>query len=61
MVDARASVEDDLARRDFTVNAIARRLADGELVDPFDGQEDLDDRVLRTVSPSIRSPKIRCD
>ena len=33
------------------VNAIARRLDDGELVDPFDGQEDLDDRVLRTVSP----------
>jgi len=51
VVDASASVEDDLARRDFTVNAIARRLADGELVDPFGGQEDLDNRVLRTVSP----------
>jgi len=50
VVDASASVEDDLARRDFTVNAIARRLADVELVDPFHGQEDLDDRVLRTVS-----------
>ena len=32
------------------MNAIARRLADGELVDPFGGQEDLDNRVLRTVS-----------
>jgi len=51
VVDASASVEDDLARRDFTVNAIARRLADGELVDPYGGQEDLDNRVLRTVSP----------
>ncbi len=50
VVDASASVEDDLARRDFTVNAIARRLADDELVDPFGGQEDLQDRVLRTVS-----------
>jgi tRNA nucleotidyltransferase (CCA-adding enzyme) len=50
VVDASAAVEDDLARRDFTVNAIARRLADGELVDPFGGQEDLDNRVLRTVS-----------
>jgi tRNA nucleotidyltransferase (CCA-adding enzyme) len=50
VVDASATVEDDLARRDFTVNAIARRLADAELVDPFGGQEDLDDRVLRTVS-----------
>jgi tRNA nucleotidyltransferase (CCA-adding enzyme) len=51
VVDASATVEDDLARRDFTVNAIARRLADDELVDPFDGQEDLGNRVLRTVSP----------
>jgi tRNA nucleotidyltransferase (CCA-adding enzyme) len=51
VVDASASVEDDLARRDFTVNAIARRLADGKLVDPFGGRKDLDDRVLRTVSP----------
>ena len=38
VVDPNASVEDDLARRDFTVNAIARRLADGELVDPFRGR-----------------------
>jgi tRNA nucleotidyltransferase (CCA-adding enzyme) len=51
VVDASASVEDDLERRDFTVNAMARRLGDGELVDPFGGQEDLEDRVLRTVSP----------
>src|SRR3989442_9269046 len=51
VVDSSASVEDDLRRRDFTVNAIARRLVDGELIDPFGGQEDLDNRVLRTVSP----------
>jgi tRNA nucleotidyltransferase (CCA-adding enzyme) len=51
VVDASASVEDDLRRRDFTVNAIARPLDDGELVDPFGGQDDLDNRVLRTVTP----------
>ncbi len=50
VVDADASVEDDLRRRDFTINAIARRLEDGEVVDPFDGGTDLDHRVLRTVS-----------
>jgi tRNA nucleotidyltransferase (CCA-adding enzyme) len=50
VVDPEASVEDDMARRDFTVNAIARRLDSGELVDPFGGQEDLAARVLRTVS-----------
>src|SRR6478735_1515752 len=41
VVDPDASVADDLARRDFTVNAIARRLSDGELVDPFHGADDL--------------------
>jgi putative nucleotidyltransferase with HDIG domain len=51
VVDAGASVEDDLSRRDFTINAIARRLEDSAVVDPFDGAGDLDDRVLRTVSP----------
>src|SRR3954453_5896757 len=44
------SVEEDMARRDFTVNAIARRLEDGSIVDPFDGQADLERRLLRTVS-----------
>ena len=51
VVDPSASVEDDLARRDFTVNAIARHLGDARLVDPFDGVGDLERRVLRTVSP----------
>jgi tRNA nucleotidyltransferase (CCA-adding enzyme) len=45
------SVEEDMARRDFTVNAIARRLADGQIVDPFSGRADLDRHLLRTVSP----------
>ena len=39
-----AGVEDDLARRDFTINAMARRLADGALVDPFGGRADLERR-----------------
>jgi tRNA nucleotidyltransferase (CCA-adding enzyme) len=51
VADPSLSVEDDMARRDFTVNAIARRLDTGELVDPFGGQEDLRDGILRTVGP----------
>jgi poly(A) polymerase/tRNA nucleotidyltransferase (CCA-adding enzyme) len=43
------SVEEDMARRDFTINAIALRLADGTIVDPFDGRRDLERGVLRTV------------
>jgi len=52
VVDPTASVDEDLSRRDFTINAMARRLDDGTLVDPFDGRRDLERRVLRTVSPT---------
>jgi len=41
-------IEGDLARRDFTVNAMAVRLPEPRFVDPFGGLEDLRDRVLRT-------------
>jgi tRNA nucleotidyltransferase (CCA-adding enzyme) len=40
---------EDLSRRDFTVNALARNLKTGELLDPFDGQRDLDRKVIRAV------------
>jgi tRNA nucleotidyltransferase (CCA-adding enzyme) len=40
-----------MRRRDFTINAMAKRLADGTLVDPLGGAEDLRRGVLRTVSP----------
>ena len=50
VADASLSVEDDMRRRDFTVNAMARRLADGEIVDPLGGHADLERRVLRAVS-----------
>ena len=50
VADASLSVEDDMRRRDFTVNAMAKRLATGELVDPLDGRADLQRRLLRTVS-----------
>jgi tRNA nucleotidyltransferase (CCA-adding enzyme) len=51
VADASISIEEDMARRDFTVNAIARRLDTGELVDPFGGADDLKHGVLRTVRP----------
>ena len=44
-------VETDLARRDFTINAMALDLLDERLIDPFGGHADLEARVLRQVSP----------
>jgi poly(A) polymerase len=49
------SLEDDLGRRDFTVNAMAARLPDYEFTDPFGGFEALRERVLRTPGPPERS------
>jgi tRNA nucleotidyltransferase (CCA-adding enzyme) len=51
VADPSLSIEDDMARRDFTVNAMARRLETDELVDPFHGADDLAHGVLRTVGP----------
>ena len=44
------SIEEDLAQRDFTVNAIAEPLGGGRLIDPYDGAGDLVRRSLRMVS-----------
>jgi poly(A) polymerase len=45
------TIEDDLARRDFTVNAMARPREGGGLIDPHGGRADLKSRTLRVVSP----------
>ena len=48
------NIESDLARRDFTINAMAVRLADHELIDPYDGRLDLLTKRLRTpLDPAI--------
>lgn len=52
------TLEDDLLRRDLTINAIARA-ADGSLVDPFDGQADIQARIFRHVSPAFREDPVR--
>ncbi|HVD25233.1 MAG TPA: hypothetical protein VNB86_04495 [Gaiellaceae bacterium] len=49
----RGSIEDDLATRDFTINAIAEPLAGGGRIDPFGGEADLDAGVLRAVGPAV--------
>jgi hypothetical protein len=46
-------IENDLMTRDFTINAIARPIADGDYVDPLGGRRDLEARLLRAVTPGI--------
>jgi len=49
----RGTIEGDLATRDFTVNALARPLAGGDIVDPSGGLEDVELRSLRAVTETI--------
>jgi tRNA nucleotidyltransferase (CCA-adding enzyme) len=53
------TLEQDLARRDLTINAIAEDPASGELIDPFHGQRDLQQRVLRHVGPAFVEDPVR--
>ena len=52
------TLEQDLARRDLTINAIAQD-GQGRIVDPFDGQADLKGRVLRHVTVAFREDPVR--
>lgn len=53
-------VEDDLHRRDFTINAMAEDLATGELVDPLQGRKDIKRRLIRITNPdSFRDDPLR--
>ena len=53
------TLEQDLERRDLTINAIAKDPDSGALIDPFGGRRDLRDRVLRHVSPAFIEDPVR--
>jgi tRNA nucleotidyltransferase (CCA-adding enzyme) len=68
--DPAVTLEEDLARRDFTINAIAQRVSDavagaddvdpgGALIDPFGGVRDIEARVLRHVGPAFVEDPLR--
>jgi tRNA nucleotidyltransferase (CCA-adding enzyme) len=60
VADREISLEQDMERRDFTINAIARRLETGEIVDPLGGRADLERGILRTTGPeSFRDDPLR--
>ena len=52
------TLEEDLKRRDLTINAIAKT-REGALIDPFDGQKDLKNKILRQVSDAFKEDPLR--
>jgi len=56
--DPSITIEQDLLRRDLTINAIAED-EQGKLIDPYGGQQDIHDRILRHVSPAFSEDPVR--
>jgi tRNA nucleotidyltransferase (CCA-adding enzyme) len=53
------SLEEDLLRRDITINAMAKKMSTGEIIDPYGGQRDLQDKKLRHVSSAFVEDPVR--
>lgn len=58
-LDFEVGIVEDLLRRDFTINAIAIRVTDGMLFDPFNGVQDINNGVLRNVSDAFTEDPLR--
>ncbi|WP_417656960.1 CCA tRNA nucleotidyltransferase [Pseudidiomarina aestuarii] len=56
--DPTVTLEEDLLRRDLTINAMAET-AQGEIIDPYGGQQDIEQRLLRHVSPAFTEDPLR--
>ncbi len=56
--DPKVTLEEDLARRDLTINAIAKS-EDQQIIDPYNGQRDLQLKILRHVSPAFVEDPVR--
>lgn len=53
------TLEEDLARRDLTINAIAKDERDDTLIDPYGGQQDIEAKLFRHVSPAFVEDPVR--
>jgi len=53
------SIEEDLARRDITINAIAKDVITGQLIDPFNGVQDIRDKVIRATTERFKEDPLR--
>ena len=57
--DPKITIEEDLARRDITINAIAKDVITEEIIDPFNGQEDLKNKIIRATTEHFQEDPLR--
>lgn len=53
------TIEEDLARRDITINAIAKDVLTGKIIDPFEGQKDIKNKVIRATTKHFKEDPLR--
>lgn len=53
------TIEEDLARRDITINAMAKDVLTGKLIDPFDGERDIKNKIIRATTNHFREDPLR--
>ena len=57
--DSNISIEEDLARRDITINAIAKDVLTEKIIDPFNGREDLKNKIIRATTNHFKEDPLR--
>ena len=57
--DPNITIEQDLSRRDITINSIAKDVLTQEIIDPFDGQKDIKNKIIRATSKSFSEDPLR--
>ena len=57
--DPRITIEQDLARRDITINSIAKDVLTGDIIDPFDGRKDIEDKIIRATTSAFKEDPLR--
>lgn len=53
------TIQEDLARRDITINAIAKEVLTGKMIDPFKGRKDIQDKIIRRTTSHFKEDPLR--
>lgn len=53
------TIEDDLSRRDITINSMAKEVLTGKIIDPYNGKQDLKNRIIRATTEAFKEDPLR--
>ena len=59
LVDENITIEEDLARRDLSINSIAQNVLTKEIIDPFNGMQDIKNKILRNTTDAFKEDPLR--